>query len=471
MSADIRPVNKGLSLFSLVMMNVVTVASLRALTASAEYGFSLLFFYGVGAIFFFIPSALVSAELATGWPSLGGSYVWVREAFGSRCGFVSAWIQWICTIVWYPVALTFISAMIAHFIGPELAESKYYVFTCVLVLFWGATLLNCFGIEISSWVSTMGALFGTIFPMIVIMVLGLWWMCTGHPRHIEISYHHLFPQNYSLHYLSYALAIIFGLIGMEVSAVHACDVVRPEHNYPKAQLYSALIILFTLVFSSLSVGIVVPPDQLSLVSGIGQALAIFGDAYGMHWLAYLTLGLIVIGALAGLSTWLIGPTRGLLAAGQDHFLPSLFHYVNKKDAPVGLLLVQAVIVSILTLLFLLMPAVNGSYWVLTALASQLNLLFYIIFFAAAIRLRYKHAHRPRAYKIPGGKTGIWLVGISGIVICTLAILLGFLPPSDMQVGNLFVYESILFGGILFFCVLPLFFLHGKVEGVQERTLV
>jgi len=78
---------RSLSVFSLIMINIIAIDSLRNIPAAAEYGFSILFYYAVAATTFFIPSALVSAELATGWPKTGGVYIWVREAFGPHWGF------------------------------------------------------------------------------------------------------------------------------------------------------------------------------------------------------------------------------------------------------------------------------------------------------------------------------------------------------------------------------------------------
>ena len=91
-----------LSVFSLVMLNIVAIDSLRSLPFAAKYGFSGVFFYIIAALLFFIPSALVAAELATGWPKKGGVYIWVREAFGLQAGLVTIWLQWIYNIFWFP---------------------------------------------------------------------------------------------------------------------------------------------------------------------------------------------------------------------------------------------------------------------------------------------------------------------------------------------------------------------------------
>ena len=142
-------IKKTLGVFSLVMINVIAVDSLRSLPFSAEYGVSLIFYYILAAAAFFIPTALVSAELATGWPNKGGVYIWVREAFGDRWGFLVIWLQWIYNVVWYPTILSFVAGTLAYLINPHLADSKTYMLSVILITFWGATLLNMFGMKLS----------------------------------------------------------------------------------------------------------------------------------------------------------------------------------------------------------------------------------------------------------------------------------------------------------------------------------
>ncbi len=54
------------------------------------------------------------------------------------------------------------------------------------------------------------------------------------------------------------------------------------------------------------------------------------------------------------------------------------------------LLMQGGIFTILCAVFLLMPTVSSSFWVLSAVTSILSLLVYIAMFAAALRLRYRY---------------------------------------------------------------------------------
>ncbi|MEK7340245.1 MAG: amino acid permease, partial [Verrucomicrobiota bacterium] len=143
-----------LSVFVLAMLNVSIMASLRNLPLVAEFGLSAIFFFFIVALFFLIPCALISAELATGWPKSGGVYIWVREALGDRWGFFAIWMQWIHNVAWYPVILSFVAGTLAYLISPNLSENKFFILSVILLGFWGMTFFNYFGIKTSSWFST-----------------------------------------------------------------------------------------------------------------------------------------------------------------------------------------------------------------------------------------------------------------------------------------------------------------------------
>ena len=94
------------------MLTIVAVVSLRSLPTMATYGLGSITLYVIPALLFLVPTALVAAELATGWK--GGVYVWVREAMGNRWGFEAIWLQWVQNVVWYPTQLAFVAASLAY---------------------------------------------------------------------------------------------------------------------------------------------------------------------------------------------------------------------------------------------------------------------------------------------------------------------------------------------------------------------
>ncbi len=458
MDISLNSKGKTLSVFTLIMMNVIAIDNLRSLTAGAVYGFSLVFFYLLAALLFFIPTILVTAELATGWPNTGGVYIWVREAFGPRLGFITIWLQWIYNVVWYPTIFAFIAGILAYLIYPPLVNNKYFMLGVILCAFWSTTWINCLGLKVSSWVSVIGAIIGTIIPMVFISVLSFIWLYKGNPSEIHFTIKNFFPNMNNLENIAFLTNILFGLMGMEMSAVHAGDVRNPQRDYPRALFVSAIIILSTLIFSCLAITIVVPIQKLNLVSGLIDAFDIFFKAYHIAWFLPVMAVLIIVGSLSGATAWLLGPARGLLIATKDSNLPRFLSRQNKQAMPIGILLTQGIIVTFICIVFLIMPTVNSSYWVLSNLTAQLALLFYVLLFASAIRLHYKHAQVERAFKIPGGSFGIWLVCGAGIVTCVGAIILGFLPPAHITMdGGIVRYESILIFGVLSCCLLPVLF--------------
>jgi amino acid transporter len=160
-SAAGAPAAGKLSVMTLAIMNIVAVVSLRGLPAEAEYGLGSIFYYVFAAIVFLIPVSLVAAELAAAWPQKGGVYRWVGEAFGARLGFLSIWLLWIESTIWFPTVLTFAAVSLA-FIGPNqtwdeaFSANKIYVLIVCLVVYWSATLVNFRGTSAGAALSKWG---------------------------------------------------------------------------------------------------------------------------------------------------------------------------------------------------------------------------------------------------------------------------------------------------------------------------
>ncbi len=445
---------KTLSVFSLVMLNVIAIDSLRTLPLSAIYGTSLIFYYLVAAVIFFLPTAFIAAELATGWPERGGIYVWTREAFGKKIGFMTIWLQWFYNICWYPTIMALIAATIAYVVDPNLVNSKIYMLSVILILFWGATLINCFGMRISNILSTLGAIIGTLLPMGFIIILALIWLLKGNPSAIKFTWHDVLPNLSSFQNLTLLTAVLYGLVGMEMSAAHALEVKNPQRDYPRAMMWSTVIILFSMIFGSLAVAIVVPPEKLNIVAGLLEAFRLFFVNFHLEFLMPVIAILMVIGALGGVGAWILSPSKGLLVASEDGSLPQCLSVPGKHGAPVRILLIQGILFTALCSVFVLMPSVSSGFWVLTDITAILSLIVYVLMFSAALVLRIKYPEVKRSFKTPGGKIGLWVFCLMGLGTCIFIILIGFIPPAQISVGNIWIYESILIIGVIVGCVAP-----------------
>ena len=452
---------KPLSVFILAMINVAAICSIKNWPQAAQYGFSSLFYYIFAALGFFIPSALVSAELASGWPKQGGVFAWVKEALGHRMGFLAIWLQWVENMAWYPTTISFIAASLAYSFNKHLSYSTTYTFIMILVIFWGATLLNFRGMKVSGWFSTAAVFMGTIIPGILIIILGILWIYSGKPIEIVMNWDTFFPSFDDFQHIALLAGVILGFAGMEMSAAHAKDVANPRKGFPKAIFLSTTIILALSILGTLAISFVIPQGNISLVSGTMEALSYFLESYQLGWLIPVVSILLAIGALGAVVTWIIGPSRGLLAAAMDGELPPFMHKVNKSNMPVSTLIVQGIIVTFLSCVFLFMPDVSSSFWLLVVLTSLLYNLMYILMFISGIVLRYRQPDAPRPYKIPGGKIGMWIVAGIGTLVSLGVLVIGFIPPAQLILGNIFYYELFLILGVVLFVAVPFIILLFK----------
>ncbi|MCH9626428.1 MAG: Glutamate/gamma-aminobutyrate antiporter [Chlamydiales bacterium] len=463
---------RTLNVFVLAMLSLAVVVSLRNLPLTAEYGLGSIFFYCISALCFMVPYALVSAELASGWPKAGGIYVWVREALGERWGFLAIWMQWFHNMTWYPAMLAFIAASFAQFIDPALASNKIYIIAVVLIGFWGVTLLNFLGIKTSALVSTVCVVIGAILPGIILIGMAIYWISTGGALAIPFRAADLIPDLSHPSNLVFLAGIFLALSGLEANANLAREVKNPQKNYPRAILIAATLTLGILILGSLAIAVVIPREQISLVSGLLDTFHFFFDAYNLSWVVPLIALLTAAGALGELNAWAIAGAKGLFVTTEHGCLPPLFHKVNKHYTPINLMIFQAIVVSIAAFIFLYMPNINTSYWLLSALSAQMYLVMYLLLFIAGIVLRYTRPHVHRAYRVPLKNVGMWIICIVGIGSALFALTISFLPPLSVFTADLTRYETLIFVGFAVNLAVPLTLYalrkpHWQLEVLEE----
>ncbi len=440
---------KSLSLFVLTMLIVGSIDSIRNMPATALFGSSLVFFFILGTLLFLIPTGLISAELSSSMPTHNGIHDWVKTAMGGKFAFLVIWLQWINTMVWYPTILSFLAGIAAYLIDPALAHNKFYLIAVILSVFWALTYVNLKGLHISAKFSSVCALIGMVIPMILIIFLALVWLVSGQPVHVHFTTQNFLPHfSHSQSWISLT-AIITAFLGMELATVHVKNIKDSQKLIPKSMFIAIIFIMLTMFVGSMAIAFVVPSSQINLVDGIMQAFAAFFGAYHLHWLLPLLGVMIFVGGLGSMINWMISPAKGLLLAGENGYLPKRMCKLNKNGVASTILLVQALLVSIVCLAFLLMPSVNGSYWLLTDLSTQLYVAMYILMFVAAIVIVTKNLkENNNGFTILGKKVGSLVVSVAGIIGCMIALVVGFIPPSNIAVGGYWHYEMMFIVGII-----------------------
>src|SRR5437762_2771386 len=131
---------------------------------------------------------------------------------------------------------------------------------------------------------------------------------------------------------------------------------------------------------------------------------------------------------------------------------------------------QAILVTFICLIFLFMPSVNGSYWLLSALSTQLYVLMYVLMLTAAMRLEKKiPRNTANLFTLPGGARGTFITCALGLCGCLITLIVGFIPPAGINVGGTLHYEQIFCMGITVMIVpVVLFFVFRHRQQKNQR---
>ena len=448
-----------LSVTTLAIMNITAVVSLRGLPSEAIYGPSSAFYYLFAAIVFLIPTSMVAAELAAMFADKqGGVFRWVGEAFGPRTGFLAIWLQWIESTIWYPTVLTFGAVSFAY-IGlndvhdAALASNKTFTLITVLAIYWAATFIAMKGLGWVGKISKWGGTIGTIIPAGLLIIMGIIYISTGGHNHMDMS-QGFFPDLAKFDNLVLASSIFLFYAGMEMMGVHVMDVNNPSKNYPKAIIIGSLATVCIFVLGTFALGFIIPAKDISLTQSLLIGFDNYFRYFHISWAGPIMAVALMFGVLASVLTWVAGPSKGIFTVGKAGYLPPFFQKSNSHGVQRNILLVQGGIVTLLSLLFVVMPSVQSFYQILSQLTILLYLIMYMLMFAAAITLRYKMKTADRPFRLGKGNTLMWIMGMTGFAGSLLAFVLSFIPPGQIQTGSNVVWYSVLVIGCMIMVIIP-----------------
>ncbi|WP_055598361.1 APC family permease [Streptomyces aureus] len=438
-----RPAPTTLTWVTLALMTTASVASLRAAPTMAVYGLACVFLYLVPAIVFLLPTALVSAELASGWN--GGVYRWVSEGLSKPLGFLAVWCQFAMTIFYYPSLLGFVASTIAFIIDPALASNGPYTAIVIVVLYWTGVWISSRGTKALAGLASWGLIIGTLIPGTLLVVLGMVFLGQGNPSAAPMTAANLFPQWTGLASLVLIVNNFLSYSGMEMNAVHVSSLKDPAKEYPKSMFLAVGLVLLIFILPALAISWVVPADQLSLTAGVMQAFDAFFAYFNIGWLTPIAAVALVSASLAGMLTWLAGPSKGLLEISrQEGYLPPYLQKLNKNGIQQNILVAQGVVTTLIALGYALIPNVSSVYWIFSVITTQVYLIVYLLMFAAAMRLRKTQPDHPRGYRAPA----LGVLCVVGLLASLAALCIGFIPSSQFGSGSVWSYIAIVGGGLV-----------------------
>ncbi len=446
------------------------VATVYGYPAFASSGFALVFYLLLAGIFFFLPTALISAEMATGegWQR-GGVYKWAGTAFGPRWGFAAIFFQWFQITIGFVTMLYFIVGALSYlFDTPIINTSQLYKFIIIMALFWIVTWLNLKGAGFISKLTSYSFSAGVILPAALLIVMAIIYTAEGNKIAVTMDWGTFFPDFTKIKTLVILVAFMLSYLGIEASAVHVNELDNAKKNYPIAVMILAFGAIVLNIFGSLSVGFVVPVDKIELNAGIMQAFEHYLNLYHISWLIPISAFLLALGAFGEVAAWVSGPIKGLQATAMDGLLPTRFKKVNKNGVSVSLVVVQGIIVSIWAAL-LTFGGTGGNLSFLLAMALTVvsYLTMYILLYFTYFKLKSKHGEVPRAYVVPGGNFGRFIIPLLGLLMSVGAFIIAFFPPASIKATEVRTYETILIIGFVVIFFLPHIIYHFRPNKKQE----
>jgi len=372
-------------------------------------GLVLLIWVLGGALAFV--GALLFAELATRLPRAGGKYVYAREAFGRRAGFVVGWVEGLAI---YPTAIAAIGVVCGEYlariaVGPygRMAEDSSHIARWagvgMIVLF---TAINLVGVASGRWVQNIvtAAKVLALAGVVVIALAagtGAGWRgaLPGAPHGVAVW-----------GALAVAFqAVIWTYYGYADAAKIAEEVVEPQRTLPRVLLGGITVVTALYLLLNVAFLHVLPLDRLAasnLAAG-DVADAIFGSAGAMILAA---IALLVV--LASLNGNVFVTPRVLFGLARDGLGPAALARVNRGGTPWAAMLAVGAVAVVL--------AATGTFEKLIGLAIALVLLIdgFAVLTLYRLRARVPDApfHAPLGAFLPAAFVAVYAALLVGMLI-------------------------------------------------------
>ncbi len=432
----------GISILAGIMIGsgIFYIGGIVLLRSGMSQGLALLVWILGGLVT--LMSGICFAELGAMMPRAGGTYVYLREAYGERVAFMSGFSNFILGSSGSNAALAvaFCSAIASlipesAFAGSDLIQKALAIFMVIFL-----TIVNVYGIKLGSTVQNVFMVL-KMLPIALIIICGLF-MGTESP---DLS---LTPKAVS----GVSIAAVVGMMAYGVVATMwayegwtnlngiAEEIKEPKKNLPLAIIGSIIGVTAVYLLFNFAVYRVVPYDTIvSMVDsgnyylGTEAASRVFGGAGGIIVAAAMILA--IFNSLNGCV--MVFPRTYYAMARDGAFFKSLAKLHPTYKTPVNALIVSAVVSIVLIC--------TRNLSELTSLVAFCGMIFNSLVFYSVIIFRKKFPDMKRPYKVWGYPVLIYLailimigLAINTLIEDPMTSIVGLLVP----VAGLALYELI-----------------------------
>lgn len=437
--------SKGMSQITLATFMGLTFALVAGpyystLTAT---GWNMFLYMGIAAIGFALPIALISGEFGTTFPGKGGPELWVKNTLGPKWGFVTSWLIWMAMIPSMLVVGTGFAPTVALLIGhEELIENQVFTLAVILALVWTMTLLNL-KFDMAKLNGKFGIWLGFYIPVVMLFVLGLYMFIKFgfNPDSIlgKFEPSKLLPSSLTSGSGMYFSGIIFIFLGIEMSSVFITRLKNPSKQYAKGVIGALIMLAVLSLANSFLIANVIPAGKIQL-NNTAQPLQIFADKLGLPYIIVQIFCLMLImSVLTNMSTWFVSASKTMTqSALNGDFPPKLkFWKTNKFNACPSLLMVQAVLISLLSVAYVVIPGINKVFIIITNTGTVLYCLAYTLMTLGYIKMRRENPNESHPFKV--GKKGNGLAyAISILLLVTIVFALTVTFMNNTMLNLVFV---------------------------------
>ncbi|RDB65093.1 APC family permease [Eggerthella sinensis] len=410
----------------LTVICVVFVA--EAAAPAAAIGNQQFFWWIFLILTFLLPYGLIVCELGTTYADdEGGIADWVRRAFGDAWGSRVSWYYWINFPLWMASLAFLFPETIALLTGVELGLLPSLVIELAFV--WIVVFMSFSKVSDSGWILNLSAILKVSIAVLV-GGLGVYYAVTnGFASDMSPA---TFLPSTDASSLTYLSIILFNFMGFEAIAVFANDMENPKKQIPTAIIAGGIAIAAIYLFSSFGIGAAIPASEVSLDSGIMDAVAIMA---GNGSLLFIIIGVVFLITLFGnMISWSFGVNYVAAHAADKKNMPSVFARLNKKGVPTGAAIVNGVIASALVLVSPVMSAIglDGFFWIFFSMNIVFLLICYMPMFPAFLKLRSSDPNANRIFRVPGGKAVATVACWVPVVLLILSMIATIVPLNGSE---------------------------------------
>jgi amino acid transporter len=411
----------------MVLFTVSAILLLDTLTAAASVGASSVFWWVFLGIIFFIPFAMICAEMGCAYPEQGGIYAWIRDSFGGRWASRATWAYWVNTAVWMPAIFILFAGVFKQMFFPEL--SLGWQIGIGIALTWMAVGVNIMTLDVGKWIPNLGAIIKVI--IFIAIIIGALLYTQDHGMANPLNFDTIKPDWGSS--LQYIPAIIYGMLGFELVSASSEEMKNPAKDVPRAIFISGVIIITLYLFGTIAILAAIPAGEVNLVEGLMDTFRLFfGESTaGRAFTLILGIGALFTFFSNGV-TWALGCNRAAAEAAQEGELPKIFAIEHKRHGtPLGAATLMGLISSVILLLYGFLAGSNEDlFWSLFAFSAVIFLLPYQGMFIAFVRTRVNDPDHPRPYRVPGGLPVAKLLAGTCFAVLALSIVLFVYTPGE-----------------------------------------